>query len=176
MLGVISTRTSVCFLIVLYIATGCSTRREQPSSSTQREKPSSAESDWPPSARAAVYSPSATPSLDSPEGVTRLLEQRWSLADIRSFCIPERRYNPSYQNLVIDTPGPWKGRLYPDKETGFDRISWYGTVRDGRVNAYSLEVYRGHDFWLLEIGDPETVRKPPQVTPDPSKGWFVGHK
>jgi hypothetical protein len=80
------------------------------------------------------------------------------------------------QNLVVDSPEVWKGRLYPDKQTGFDKISWYATVRNGRVLEYSLEVYRGADCWLLEIGSPETVRKPPNVTPDASEPWFIGHK
>jgi len=162
-----SAHTTVCCLIIPCIVAGCSPHREQSSTVA---------SDWPESARAAVYSQTATPSFDSPEGVTRLLEQRWSLADIRSFCIPARRPNPMSQNLVVDSPEVWKGRLYPDKQTGFDKISWYATVRNGRVLEYSLEVYRGADCWLLEIGSPETVRKPPNVTPDASEPWFIGHK
>jgi hypothetical protein len=137
---------------------------------------SPAASDCPPSARAAAYSPATVPSFDSPEGVTRLLEQRWSLADIRAFCIPERRHNYAYQRLVADAPELWKGRLYANTQTGFDRISWYANVRDGHVQEYELEAYRGTDLWLLEIGDPETVRTPPQVTPDSSAPYFIGHK
>jgi hypothetical protein len=114
--------------------------------------------------------------LDSPEGFSRLLEQRWSLADIRAFCIPERRHNDMYQNLVVSTPEVWKGRLYADRLTSFDRISWYATVRDGRIQQYSLEAYRGSDFWSLEIGGSETLRTPPRVTPDSSAPRFVGHK
>jgi hypothetical protein len=136
---------------------------------------SSVASDWPYSARAAAYPSTAPAGFDAPEGLTRLLEQRWSLADIASFCIPARRHNPMFQNLVVDSPEAWKGRLYPDQQTGFDKICWYATVRDGRVLEYSLGVYRGDDFWLLEIGDPQTVRTPPQVTPDPSHMRFM-HK
>ena len=166
-LGVMNPRASVYFLATLCVVAGCSTHREQSSSVA---------SDWPESARAAVYSPTATPSFDSPEGVTRSLEQRWSLPDIRAFCIPERRHNDMYQNLVVTTPEVWKGRLYADRPTGFDRISWYATVHKSRVQEYSLEAYRGHDFWLLEIGNPETVRTPPQIAPDVSDPSFVGHK
>jgi hypothetical protein len=167
LLGDMSSRASICLLAALLLEAGCATRQSQVSR---------AESDWPPSARAAVYSPTATPGFDSPEGVTRLLEQRWSLRDIRSFCIPERRHNPAYQNLVITSPDVWKGRIYPDQRTGFDRISWYATVSNGLFQEYSLEAYRGDDFWLLEIGGPETVRNPPQVTPSPSEPCFIGHK
>jgi hypothetical protein len=81
-----------------------------------------------------------------------------------------------FQNLLVDSPEAWKGRLYPNSRTGFDRISWYATVRDGRALEYSLEVYRGNDFWLLEIGSPETVRTPPNVTPNTSEPRFIGHK
>src|ERR1700694_2987019 len=109
-LGVMNPRASVCFLTALCLVAGCSSNRQQSSSVA---------SDWPESARAAAYSPTATPSFDSPESVTRLLEQRWSLADIRSFCIPARRHNPTYQNLVVDSPEAWKGRLYSDQRTGF---------------------------------------------------------
>src|SRR5262245_15119537 len=69
----------------------------------------SVETDWPPSARYGAYSTTATPNLTSPEGFNRLLEQRWSLADIRTFCIPERRHNPANQNLVA-MGEVWKGR------------------------------------------------------------------
>jgi hypothetical protein len=142
---------------------------------TQRDRSLSVETDWPQSARAAVYSRSATPSFDSPEGVTRLLEQRWSLADIRTFCIPARRHNPMYQNLVVDSPEAWKGRLYSDQHTGFDGIRWYATVRSGRLLEYSLVVYRGDDYWLLEIGSPDTIRRRPQIAPDPKADHF-GHR
>jgi hypothetical protein len=160
---------TVCCLMVACAWAGCSTHKGQQSSSSSPE-------DWPPSARAAVYVPTATPGFDSPEAVTRWLEQRWSLADIRSFCIPERRHNDAYQNLVITTAQTWKGRLYADTVTGFDRIIWYGTVQEDRLQKYSLEAYRGKDFWLLEIGSPESSGTPPRVAPDPSAPYFTGHR
>jgi hypothetical protein len=164
-----SAHSPLIFFVALGFMAGCS---------TQHEQSSSVASDWPESARAAVYSrtATATPGFDSPEGVTRILEQRWSLADIRAFCIQARRHNPEYQNLVVDWPEAWKGRLYSDQRTGFDRIFWYATVRDGRVLEYSLGVYRGDDFWLLEIGGPDAADTPPNVTPDPSGAWFIGHQ
>ena len=166
-LGVMRPLTPYFILATLCIIAGCS---------KQQDRSISIETDWPQSARAAVYSQTANPGFDSPESASRLLEQRWSLADIRAFCIPARRHNLAYQNLVIDSPEAWKGRLYSNQRTGFDRISWYATVREGKLLQYSLEVYRGDDFWLLEIGNPETVKKPPQVTPDPAADYFVGPK
>lgn len=131
---------------------------------------------WPPKAIVAKYPPNAKPGFNSPEEVTALLEKRWSLADIWKFAIPERRHNYAYQNLVLGTPEAWAGRLYCDKATGFDSIEWYATVENGRAREYSLQAIRGKDFWLLEIGDPASVRKPPHVEPDFRAPYFVGHK
>jgi hypothetical protein len=143
---------------------------------TPKSANSPAETDWPPGARAAGSASVVAPGYNSPEALNRALELRWSLADIKAFCIPERRHNPAYQNLVADTPETWKGRLYAEQETGFDRISWYATVRDGKLDAYSLDVYRGNDFWLLEGGDVTTmVNTHPRTTPDPSAPRFIGH-
>jgi hypothetical protein len=103
------------------------------------------------------------------------LEQRWSLADIRTFCIPERRHNPAYQNLVAMNE-VWKGRLYEGVDTGFDRIGWYANIEQGQIHLYSLEVQRGRSYWLLEIGSPESLRAPPRVAPDPTAPHFVGHR
>jgi hypothetical protein len=124
----------------------------------------------------AKFAPDATHNFDSPEGVTRVLEQRWSVEDIKTFCIPERRHNPAWQNLVADTPVVWRGKLYQKEQTGFDEISWYGTVKNGKLVEYSLGVRRGNDFWSLEGGSPESVMEPPVVAPDPAKPHFVGHK
>jgi len=131
---------------------------------------------WPTNAIFAKYPPNTKPGFNSPEQVTALLEQRWSLADVKRFAIPERRHNNAYQNLVADTPEIWAGRLYCDQATGFDSIEWYATVENGRVRTYSLEVIRGKDFWLLEIADPVSVKTPPNVEPSFRAPRFVGHK
>ena len=130
---------------------------------------------WP-TTIAAKYPPNANPGFNSPEEVTALLEERWSLANIRKFAIPERRFSPHWQNLVLSTPEVWGGRLYCDQATGFDSIEWYANVENGRATEYSLGAMRGTDFWVLEIGDPVSVRKPPQVEPDFRARHFVGHK
>jgi hypothetical protein len=125
----------------------------------------------------AKYPSDAKPGFNSPEEVSAFLEKRWSLADIKKFAIPERRHNDEYQNLTIsDTPEVWAGRLYCDKATGFDSIEWYATTQYGAVNEYSLNAIRGQDFWLLELGSPDTTQKPPNVEPDFRKPYFVGHK
>jgi len=135
----------------------------------------SVETDWPLSARFETYSTTATPGTTSPASFTRLLEQRWSLADIRTFCIPERCHNPAYQNLVA-MGEVWKGRLYESVDTGFDRIGWYANIESGQIHRYSLEVQRGRSVWLLEIGSPESLRIPPHIAPDSTAPYFVGHR
>jgi hypothetical protein len=123
----------------------------------------------------------ALPSLyggdppDFPAAFTKSLEQRWSLEAIRKFCIPERRHDEAYQNLVAMAE-TWEGQLYSEKKTGFDKIFWYATVKSGRVTTYSLNVSRGDDFWLLEIVDRDQMDRPPIVEPDASNPGFVGHK
>lgn len=117
-----------------------------------------------------------TPGFESPEGLTRMLEERWSLEDIHAFCIPERRHNFYKQLLVTTAPNWWEGELYRNAETGFDQISWWADVKDGRAFVYCLEVRRGEDNWALEIGTPESVLKPPVVTPDPSADRFFGNR
>jgi hypothetical protein len=110
--------------------------------------------------------------------MTTFLEQRWPLAAIKAFCVPERRHNNSYQNLVRGFDGSvvWEGTLHQSIPTGFDKIAWYANTKDGRATMFSLGVKRGEDFWQLEGGSEESVKTPPDYLPDPEKPWFVGHR
>lgn len=122
-----------------------------------------------------LSSAEAKVAFDSPEALTRALERRWPLAAIRSYCIPERRHNPTFQDLVAFSP-IWEGVLYPSVATGFDKIAWYASTKKGRADQYSLGVYRGKDFWLLEIGSEATLTAPAHYSPDPNSKQFVGDK
>ncbi|QDT92146.1 hypothetical protein [Gimesia algae] len=106
--------------------------------------------------------------------VTAALEARWSLDDIKTYCVPERRHNPTCQNLVTDVGVTWEGTLYENEPTGFDSISWYGTAVEGRLHEYSLGVSRGENYWLLEIGNVDSFDRQPRVAPDPSGPCFIG--
>ena len=128
-----------------------------------------------PSPTAIVSAAEAKVAFDSADSLTKALERRWPLAAIRTYCIPERRHNDGSQNLVAFSP-VWKGILYSGVATGFDRIAWYASTRNGRVDQYSLGAYRGNDFWLLEIGDENTLQSAPEYSPNPSNQRFVGHK
>ena len=173
-------RASLVLIIVTMVTVGAGQSQQSSkgigSSALESQSTNCANPTWPPRAIFAKYPPNAKPGFNSPEEVTVLLEKRWSLADIRKFAIPERRHNDAYQNLVLDTPEVWAGRLYCYQSTGFDSIEWYGTVENGRAKEYSLEAKRGKDFWLLEIGSPTSVHKPPNAEPDFRAPYFVGHK
>ena len=165
-LGVMITRFLIYILLVSCLLSGC--RKDSSLSAPPAVTPTA----------------TPTPAIDakiafgSPEAMTTFLEQRWPLDAIKGFCIPERRHNNAYQNLVAGFDGPvvWHGTLYPGIVTGFDKIAWYANTKNGRATTFSLGVERGEDFWLLEIGTEESVKTPPNYLPDPNRPWFVGHK
>src|SRR5258705_13355796 len=110
--------------------------------------------------------------------MTKFLEQRWPIEGIRTFCIPERRHNNAYQNLVagVDDNMVWEGTLYRDVPTGFDKIAWYANTEGGRATQFSLNAIRGNDYWHIEGGSEETMKVPPNFGPNPKAPWFVGHQ
>jgi hypothetical protein len=70
----------------------------------------------------------------------------------------------------------WEGVLYSGELNGFDKITWYATLKEGRADKYSLNVNRGNDYWVLEIGNERTLQTQPDYSPDPNNQCFVGHK
>ena len=177
-------KTLLALVVAAILAVGAC-QSPQPRTATEPSASESQSMNCPPmlveSEIVAKYPPNAKPGFNSPEEVTALLEKRWPLADIRRFAIPERRNNDAYQNLVtVGFPKIWAGRLYCDKSPGFDSIEWYATIETihtkDSLKGYSLGAIRGRDFWLLEIGDPTSVQKPPDIEPDFRKPYFVGHK
>jgi hypothetical protein len=165
-LGVMTRRHLIYLLLSICLLSGC---HKDPGGPT------------PPAA-----SPTATPvtvvdaktAFGSPEAMTKFLEQRWPLDAIRAFCIPERRHNNMYQNLVAGFNGQavWEGTLYRGTATGFDKIAWYANTENGRATVFSLGAKRGEDFWVIEGGSEESVKTPPDYLPDPKRPWFVGHR
>ena len=181
----VASQMAACVVLIIammtLVGTGQSQSAEIKSPAPEPHPANCSNPTWPPRAIFAKYPPNAKPGFDSPEEVTAALEKRWSLADIRKFAIPERRHNDAYQNLVVDTPEVWAGRLYCDRTTGFDSIEWYATVESGRgkehsLKEYSLQARRGKNFWLLEFGSPASVEKPPNVEPDFRAPYFLGRK
>ena len=154
-----------CLIILVCVVVGC-----------EKQSHRQATSITPTPTREPVASAAeAKVAVGSPDALTKALERRWPLSAIRTFCIPERRHNNGYQNLVAYSPR-WDGVLYSGELTGFDEITWYASVKEGRADKYSLNVHRGNDYWLLEIGSESTLQAQPHYDPDPGQRWFVGHK
>jgi len=128
----------------------------------------------PPSGNSSEVTTETQQKFTSAKEVTAALEARWSLEDMKIYCVPERRQNPLCQNLVTDVGVTWEGALYENVPTGFDSITWYGTAVDGRLHEYSLNASRGDDSWLLEIGNVKSFDRQPRVSPDPSGPCFIG--
>ena len=110
--------------------------------------------------------------LNSADAVTAMLQKRWTVDAIQEFCISERRHNPAYQGLVMEGP-TWDGEIHVGK-TDFDRISWYGNISNGRLVDYSLSARRADNYWLLEIGNMESLATLPETAPDPTQPHFSG--
>jgi hypothetical protein len=156
----------VSILLISCLLSGC---RKGPGLSAAA-KPKST-----PTATTVVSAAEAKLAFDSPEALTKMLEHRWPVAAIQMYCIPERRHNDAYQNLVAYSPR-WEGVLHYGSATGFDKIAWYASTKNARADEYSLGAFRGKDFWLLEIGSEESVQKPPRFSPDSNEPWFIGHR
>ena len=122
----------------------------------------------------AQQSPVTYDNIRSGDELTSVLESRWPLSSVTTFCTPERRHNPAYQNLVVDTDESWQGEIHGDENANFDKISWYSTVVDGKLGTYSLNAQLGDDWWLLEIGNANTLNSPPDISPDSSRLNFMG--
>ena len=125
----------------------------------------------------AVAAPAeAKAAFDSQEGLGKALERRWPISSIKEFCIPERRHNPLYQLLVMDSDVIWSGPLHSGESTGFDKIEWTAnTTKVGRAKSYIVIVHRGNDLWSLEIGNEQSLTELPNVSPDPNQDFFVNH-
>lgn len=101
--------------------------------------------------------PTKLPS--SAKEINALLEKRWSLAEIEAYCTPENRFPPGVQNLVMDGKVVLKGKLYEGQKSSFDKIDWYANLNTSSIE-YSLNVFKGRDHWLLEIGNEESLHQP----------------
>lgn len=91
------------------------------------------------------------------------LESRWDLETIRAYCEATRPTPDSIQNLVA-LGEFWKGNLHEGKASGFDRVSWYAAVRNGKLEEYSVNATKGRKHWILEIGNQESLSKLPVLS------------
>ena len=153
-------------LLLVCLLVGCRAETAPTSPTTSRPTPPVA---------MGISASEAKTAFDSPQALTEMLEKRWPIAAIQEFCIPERRHDNRYQNLVA-LGVVWEGNLHQNASSGFDKIAWYATTQEGRSEKFSLGIWRGADFWVLEGGSEQTVQRPPNFSPDPNAAGFVGRK
>lgn len=110
--------------------------------------------------------------ISSPQEMRSFLENRWSLERIRNCCVPYRILPFGHQNLTPrpGATGQWTFELHADVKHEFDRIYWFGFVKDGTIVASSMNVVKGDTHWVLEQTDPGDfdVKLPsdyPYITP-----------
>lgn len=138
----------------------------------------------PPPVSVSPPTPSATPAdipLTSPAAFTAAIESRWPLATIGRFCSQGRRFWNGCQNLVAiphckQKGEIWEADLFKSAETGFDRVWWYATVCDNKIQTYSLNAQRGKDHWVIEIGDLARLAIPAEVEPPPNQCFEEGDR
>jgi len=80
------------------------------------------------------------------------IERRWSLADLDSFCSPERI---SPKDVYVQPPimflAPhWHGEIVVGREPHSYVIVWDAIAIRGKVEAYRVWARRGQDSWHLE--------------------------
>jgi hypothetical protein len=131
-LGVIDMNRVACICFAMCLLAACA-KRSQPSLKVDAIQS--------PSPAVVISAAEAKVAFDSADALTKALERRWPLSGIRISCISERRHNDASQNLVAFSP-VWNGILYSGVATGFDKIAWYASTRNGRVDQYSLGASR----------------------------------
>ena len=146
-------------LVLILIAGAC---HKKPAGSASSSVPRTSTADGP---------------LTNPAAFTAALERRWPRDSIVRFCSQGRRFWNGCQNLVAiprcEQKGEtWKADLFKGTETGFDRVWWYATVCDSKIELYSLNASRGNDHWVLEIGDLARLAIQPDVEPSPKQLCF----
>jgi hypothetical protein len=130
---------------------------------------------------ASLPSPPIAPTIPEADRFTAVLERRWPLEKIRRHATPDRRHWNGCQNLVAGFPCAngqesthWAGKLFEGETTGFDEVSWYANVCGGKIDEYSLNARRDDDFWLLEIGGLESLKRAPMVEPPTDDQCYEG--
>jgi hypothetical protein len=89
------------------------------------------------------------------------LRERWPAERILCYC---RLNEPSdgEQNLVA-THEVWKGVLLDTTNNAGLTATWYATVESQMPLDYSVTAYTKKHYWIIEIGNIETLKKPPYI-------------
>ena len=97
------------------------------------------------------------------------LKARWPPDLIRAFCKSNPTTPSSFQNLVALGP-TWEGVLYEGEKTGFDKVWWYASLVDGKLDEYSLNATKGRKNWIIELGKQQTLARQPFIRVDKTRG------
>src|SRR5690242_6114251 len=87
-----------------------------------------------------------TNQVTTSEQLASALEARWSLGTIRAYCSSTTPTPGSFQNLVA-LGKSWRGNLYENEASGFDRVWWYASTRSGKLDEYSVNATKGRKHW-----------------------------
>jgi hypothetical protein len=100
-------------------------------------------------------------TIQTPSRLTEALEARWTIERLHTFCLTEKPVK-ALQNLVTMN-GVWKGTLYQGNGD-LPNVWWYANVTNGFLDKYSLNMTKGRKHWIVEIGNQESLRQPPDQT------------
>jgi hypothetical protein len=103
-----------------------------------------------------------TNRIETASELTAALEARWSVGAIRSFCQLTPPTQSGTQNLVT-MGNEWRGSLHGGKISGIDCVWWYADTQDGRFVNYSVNAAKGGKYWVVEIGNEQTLTNAPLV-------------
>jgi hypothetical protein len=104
-----------------------------------------------------------TNEVTNPTQMAAALEARWELGMIKAYCNSTPPTPTSVQNLV-SLGETWHGTLYEGKASGFDRIWWYASTQNGKLEAYSLNAAKGSKYWNIETGNPQWLYLAPVLS------------
>ena len=104
-----------------------------------------------------------TEQVSSADQLSAVLESRWRVESIFPACNIVGPFPEDGQNLVTIGQETWEGVLYKGKNIGFDRIWWYASLKNGKLDKYSLNVSKGRTLWVLEIGDQKRLAELPWI-------------
>jgi hypothetical protein len=99
--------------------------------------------------------------VESSQEMQHALEKRWDLTRLLAYCnsVPATK---GYFLKNLPKPVAWKGVLYKNRSE-FSELSWEASVKNGRLDQYTLRARKGNRCWDIEYGDQTTLARHPVV-------------
>src|SRR5438034_10386444 len=89
-----------------------------------------------------------TNQVTTAQELAAALEARWSPEMIRAYCRATAPTPGSVQNLVA-LGEEWQGNLHEKEAPDFDRVWWYASTRNGKLDKYSVNATKGRRHWII---------------------------